>query len=465
MLNINGIDLFCGAGGLTHGLQRSGITINAGFDIDEFCQYAYTQNNHSKFIKADITHLKSSDVKKYLNTKQFTLIAGCAPCQPFSSYTNKIKRKDEKWGLINQFLRIVNDIKPDIVTMENVPNLAKQEIFRNFVKRLKDIGYFVSFSTVYCPDYGIPQSRHRLVLLASKLAPINLIKPTHNKENYITVRDAISQLPPIQAGEKNSKDILHISSKHNYPRLIDEELFRIVQDTMEGRKRAPSKLYYGDKQYIFTGLVRCGCCGSLMTCETKVKDENHSYNYLKCNKLRSKCSQKPVNEAKILAQLENELCLPMDINDDMLKNIKSEVKKRLKEENINTANLKRDITIKLHDLDEQIKTLFRGYIQGKCDEKMYNELKTEIELEKEKLQKDMDRYLEIDTETDETLVNIAEIAANVGKFLKSPIISQKRDILNLILSDCKTERKNLCFSITKPFDKLLKTPEINKWCR
>lgn len=76
----------------------------------------------------------------------------------------------------------------------------------------------------------------------------------------------------------------------------------------------------------------------------------------------------------------------------------------------------------------------------------------------------MDRYLEIDTETDEILANIAEVAANVGKFLKSPIISQKRDILKLILSDCKTDGKNLCFSITKPFDKLLKTPEINKWC-
>ena len=252
--------------------------------------------------------------------------------------------------------------------------------------------------------------------------------------------------------------------KHNYPLFIDEDLFRIVQDTMEGRKRAPSKLYYGDKQYVFTGLVRCGCCGSLMTCETKVKDEKHSYNYLKCNKLRSKCSQKPINEAKILAQLENELCLPLAISDDMLKNIKSEVKKRLKEENVNTANLKRDITIKLNNLDEQIKTLFRGYIQGKCDEKMYNELKTEIELEKEKLQKDMDRYLEIDTETDEILANIAEVAANVGKFLKSPIISQKRDILKLILSNCKTDEKNLCFTITKPFDKMLKTPEIDKWC-
>lgn len=219
------------------------------------------------------------------------------------------------------------------------------------------------------------------------------------------------------------------------------------------------------KQYIFSGLVRCGCCGSLMTCETKVKDDKHSYNYLKCNKLRSKCSQKPINEAKVLKQLEQELSLPLAISDDMLKNIKAEVKKQLKEENINTASLKRDITIKLSGLDEQLKTLFRGYIQGKCDEKMYNELKTEIELEKEKLQKDMDRYLEIDTDTDEMLANIAEIAANVGKFLKSPIISQKRDILNLILSDCKTEGKNLCFSIAKPFDKLLKTPEINKWCR
>lgn len=252
--------------------------------------------------------------------------------------------------------------------------------------------------------------------------------------------------------------------KHPYPLFIDKELFQIVQDTMEGRKRAPSKLYYGDKQYIFTGLVRCGCCGSLMTCETKVKDDKHSYNYLKCNKLRSKCSQKPINEAKILQQLEQELSLPINISDTMLKNIKSEVKKQLKAENINTTNLKRDITIKLNELDEEAKNLFRGYMRGKCDEKMYNELKTEIEMEKEKLQKDMDKYLEIDAETDEILANIAEIAANVGKFLKSPIISEKRDILKLILSDCKTEGKNIAFSIVKPFNELLKTPETDKWC-
>ncbi len=252
--------------------------------------------------------------------------------------------------------------------------------------------------------------------------------------------------------------------KHHYPLFIDKELFQAVQDTMIGRKRAPSKLYYGDKQYALSGLVRCGCCGSLMTCETKVKDDKHSYNYLKCNKLRSKCSQKPLNEAKILAQLEKELSVPMNISDEMLKNIKAEVRKKLKEKNQNTAALKRDITIRLNKLDEEAKTLFRGYVQGKCDEKMYSELKTEIELEKEKLQQDMNKYLEIDDNTDEMLANIAKVAANVGIFLKSPIISKKRDILRLILSDCKTDGKNIAFSIAKPFDVLLKTPEIEKWC-
>ena len=179
----------------------------------------------------------------------------------------------------------------------------------------------------------------------------------------------------------------------------------------------------------------------------------------------SKCSQKSINEAKILQQLEKELSQPLVMSDTMLKNIRSEVKRQLKEENVNTASLKREITIKLSGLDEQAKSLFRGYIQGKCDEQMYNELKAEIDLEKEKLEKDMERYLDIDNETDEILANIAEVAANIGSFLKSPIISQKKDILNLILSDSKTEGKNLCFSIRKPFDELLKTPEISKWCR
>ena len=76
----------------------------------------------------------------------------------------------------------------------------------------------------------------------------------------------------------------------------------------------------------------------------------------------------------------------------------------------------------------------------------------------------MDKYLEIDTKTDEILANIAEVAANIGVFLKSPILGRKKEILRLILSDCKIEGKNLCFSINKPFDELIKTAETDKWC-
>ena len=138
---------------------------------------------------------------------------GCAPCQPFSSYAFKNKNKDEKkYNLLYEFGRLVKDVQPDIVTMENVPAIASfklQSVLGDFVKTLESEGYYVSYHVVYCPDYGIPQTRKRLVLLASKLGEIELIPPTHRKDNYVTVRDVISNLPPLQAGEECPADKLH----------------------------------------------------------------------------------------------------------------------------------------------------------------------------------------------------------------------------------------------------------------
>lgn len=140
-------------------------------------------------------------------------MAGCAPCQPFSSYAFKNKNKDEKkYNLLYEFGRLVKDVQPDIVTMENVPAIASfklQSVLGDFVKTLESEGYYVSYHVVYCPDYGIPQTRKRLVLLASKLGEIELIPPTHRKDNYVTVRDVISNLPPLQAGEECPADKLH----------------------------------------------------------------------------------------------------------------------------------------------------------------------------------------------------------------------------------------------------------------
>jgi len=205
------VDLFCGAGGLTCGLQKGGIKVAAGYDIDPAAEYAFSTNNHSIFVLKDVGDVHADEIKKQLKNSDYTLLAGCAPCQPFSSYTNMVKEKNEKWKLLKHFSRLVQDLRPDFVTMENVPNLTKEPIFREFMYCLNLNGYFVDYKVVNCSDYGIPQNRRRLVLLASRLGRINLINA--EKGTYKTVRDAIQNLPPLEAGKQDGRDPLHISSR------------------------------------------------------------------------------------------------------------------------------------------------------------------------------------------------------------------------------------------------------------
>ena len=121
------------------------------------------------------------------------VLVGCAPCQPFSKYTQGLNTKaDAKWSLLRSFGRLVDEIRPDIVSMENVPQLQKHSIFTEFVETLKKLGYHVSHSVVFCPDYGVPQHRNRLVLFASKFGAIEIVKPTRKK--YPTVKTAIGRL-------------------------------------------------------------------------------------------------------------------------------------------------------------------------------------------------------------------------------------------------------------------------------
>lgn len=209
--NIAGIDLFCGAGGLTHGLIKGGVKVLVGIDIDPSCRYPFEYNNKASFIQNCVTKVPSSELKKYLRQGDYSLIAGCAPCQPFSKYSKGKILDYEKWSLLDSFAQTVTKLRPDFVTMENVPQLIEHEIFLEFLKSLKKDGYFIDYRTVYCPDYGVPQNRSRLILLASKLGAIELIKPTHlgKKSAKATVQYAIQNLKPIQAGEVDKVDPLH----------------------------------------------------------------------------------------------------------------------------------------------------------------------------------------------------------------------------------------------------------------
>lgn len=214
--NISAIDLFCGIGGLSYGLKKAGIKVLAGIDQDSSCKYAFEKNNKAEFIDSDVSEIKGSFLieKFWNNENSIRVLVGCAPCQPFSSHSNKIKDKecDNKWFLLNQFKRLISETHPEIVSMENVPNLANKEIFEDFVSYLKSNNYFVSYKNVYCPDYGIPQKRRRLVLLASKLGEINLIEKTHSSEKYKTTREVIGDLPCVIAGQKYEDDPIHFTS-------------------------------------------------------------------------------------------------------------------------------------------------------------------------------------------------------------------------------------------------------------
>ncbi len=217
MKHVECIDLFCGIGGLSFGLKQAGITISAGLDIDDECGYPFKKNVGASFVHTDIAQVRAATFTKYWSKDSIRLLAGCAPCQPFSTYMlgkgkNNQKLKNEKWYLLDKFSEIVDEQLPDVVTMENVPQLSKQTIFHRFLDSLNALGYYTSFSLVDCSQYGIPQKRIRLVLLASRLGAIKLLPAIGNSASK-TVREAIGHLPEIKAGETHSDDRLHMSSK------------------------------------------------------------------------------------------------------------------------------------------------------------------------------------------------------------------------------------------------------------
>lgn len=214
---VSAIDLFCGVGGMTHGLVKEGIRVVAGIDNDSSCKYAYEKNNSAKFIEADIRKLKASDVHAFYPKGHKRVLVGCAPCQPFSGYTSK-QPKGDKWNLLYSFAELIERVEPDVVSMENVPGLIRFKtppIFDEFVKRLEAAKYQVSHSIVYCPDYGVPQTRSRLVLFASRLGKIEIIPKTRREDEYKTVSETIGHLPVIDHGETWPKDLLHRAAKLN----------------------------------------------------------------------------------------------------------------------------------------------------------------------------------------------------------------------------------------------------------
>lgn len=222
-VTISAVDLFSGVGGLSYGLQEAGIDVVAGVDLDGTCDYPFRVNIRAPFYKRDVRKLDGDELAAMWPKGSVRMLAGCAPCQPFSSYRRGVDTSREaQWPLVDEVRRLVEGTMPEVVTMENVPRIGGTPIFKAFVTRLEEIGYSVDFQSCYCPAYAVPQHRRRMVLVASLLGEIRVPKGKVTPADYVTVSQAIRGLPPLGHGEADPADRLHKSRT-----LTDVNLERI----------------------------------------------------------------------------------------------------------------------------------------------------------------------------------------------------------------------------------------------
>jgi len=203
------LDFFCGAGGLTRGFLNMGIEVRAGIDINASCRRTYEENNApARFIPGDLSVLRPSDIAPYLDgiPREKLVFMGCAPCQPFSKQRRRVSR--DGGTLLERFGRLVDRFRPAYVIIENVPGIAKvpgNSTYRRFLKRLTAAGYKFADGRLDAKWFGVPQTRSRWVVIASRRGKPVLPERTHGtkKSPFVTVRDAIYGYPRIRAGEQS----------------------------------------------------------------------------------------------------------------------------------------------------------------------------------------------------------------------------------------------------------------------
>ena len=224
---IKAIDFFCGAGGLTRGLLDAGISVLAGVDNDSRVRKTYETNNEpSRFIASDIRDVNIIALRNDLGVEPTdpTLYAACTPCQPFSTL-NTERPDDGRKSLLLHFAAIVKRTPPDYIIVENVPGLNNaigRDIYRRFEQTLDMLGFRRDAAMLDAKHYGVPQSRKRFILVASRHSEPQLPAPLEGG-HIPTVRQFIAKYTKIEAGEKSDRHKNHVARKlHDHHRRIVE---------------------------------------------------------------------------------------------------------------------------------------------------------------------------------------------------------------------------------------------------
>ncbi len=240
-MKIRVVDFFSGCGGTSAGLQAAGMEIVAGIDIDADAGETFKLNfPKADFINKDITKLFSPSLRHIIpKNRNFPLLfSACAPCQPFTKQNTSKRKLDERHNLLNNLHRFIRAYKPEYIFLENVPGIQdiSQEDgpFTNFSSFLDRYDYHYETKVIKSQDYGVPQYRKRLVLIASCLKGIRYPKATHGpyaRYDHVTVWESIKDLPRIKAGKEHSK-----IKNHRAAKLSDINLERLKATPIGGSR-------------------------------------------------------------------------------------------------------------------------------------------------------------------------------------------------------------------------------------
>jgi DNA (cytosine-5)-methyltransferase 1 len=223
------VDLFSGAGGLSAGLIKSNIKIGAAVEIWKPAISTYRRNIETSVIEDDIRNVSGGQILKLCSLKkgELFLLSGCPPCQGFSKINLK-RKNDDRNKLVYEFIRLVDEIQPLFVLMENVSGIKNSKtIFNDLFEGLDTIGYVAKSEILNAADFGAAQKRKRFVLhgfrkdIFKKMKDLQITayfpqkthsnKPINDLKRWRTLKDVISDLPAIKAGEENLKIANHKS--------------------------------------------------------------------------------------------------------------------------------------------------------------------------------------------------------------------------------------------------------------
>ena len=273
-MKIKAIDLFSGCGGVSCGLTNAGFKVTGAVEIDKNVVNMYKRYSKLRDVNVildDITNVNGFELlsKSNINKDEIYLLAGCPPCQNFSSQNkqNRLKTREEKEILLLQYLRIIKEIYPPFILMENVPGIqspSNKEILNTFLYSLENQDelqnnkkYFVEFAILNAADFGVPQKRRRFVMHAIRMDiyeslqqhnfKSSLPKKTHNEHGtnglnkWISVWETISDLPEIRSGERYNTDKVKNHTCANLSEL-NQKRMRIIRQFGGNRNMLPEEL-------------------------------------------------------------------------------------------------------------------------------------------------------------------------------------------------------------------------------